>query len=435
MTKKEIILLNDSFPPLIDGVANAVVNYASFIQKSDTYSPCVVTPCYPGADDTAFSYPVVRYPSIDLREQIGYTAGIPFEPHTILELSKRNAALLHSHCPLASNHLARTLREQMDVPLIMTYHTKFDIDIANAIRSKALQQGAIKALVESVNAVDELWVVSEGAGENIRNLGYTGDYVVMPNGIDIPRHRASEAEIENATAGYDLPPHVPTFLFVGRLMWYKGLKIILDAMAALKSQQLDFRMVFVGKGGDEKEVKAYALEHNLGKECIFTGPIYDRNELSAWYCRADLFLFPSTFDTNGLVVREAAACSLGTVMIGGSCAAEGVTNGVNGLFIEENAASLSVCLARIMDHREAMKAIGENASRDLYVSWDTAVSKAMERYNIVIDKYRSGGYKRRKDLQDVAISLGSDILDVMDWLNSRMHQLENRIEERFERYL
>jgi len=434
-SKKEIFLLNDSFPPAIDGVANTVVNYAGIIQKSDTYRSCVVTPDYPGADDSSFPYPVIRYPSIDLRKKLGYTAGIPFEPQTILELTKRNAALLHSHCPMASNYLARTLREQLDIPLIMTYHTKFDIDIANAIRSKTLQQGAIKALVESVNAVDELWVVSKGAGENIRSLGYSGDYIVMPNGVDMPRRRADEPEIEKHTSGYDLPAGVPVFLFVGRLMWYKGLKIILDALAALKSQHLDFRMVFVGKGGDEKAVRAYAEQRNLGKECLFTGPIYDRNELTSWYSRADLFLFPSTYDTNGLVVREAAACSLGTVMIGGSCASEGVTDGVNGLFIEENAASLAVCLARIMDHPEAMKMIGENASRDLYISWETAVERAMERYNIVIDKYKSGDYRHKKDFQDMAISLGSDLLENLGRFHDYMQRLEGYIGERFERYL
>ena len=62
--------------------------------------------------------------------------------------------------------------------------------------------------------------------------------------------------------------------------------------------------------------------------------------LRAFYSRADLFLFPSTFDTNGIVVREAAACGLGALLVQGSCAAEGVTPGQNGLLMEENADSL-----------------------------------------------------------------------------------------------
>lgn len=59
---------------------------------------------------------------------------------------------------------------------------------------------------------------------------------------------------------------------------------------------------------------------------LFLGPVYDRDVIRAWYCRSDLFLFPSEFDTNGLVVREAAACGLGSVLVEGSCAAEGIVD-------------------------------------------------------------------------------------------------------------
>ena len=70
-------------------------------------------------------------------------------------------------------------------------------------------------------------------------------------------------------------------------------------------QEKGFCMVFVGDGGDRDEVEAYAKELALGKSCIFTGAIHDRDKLRAIYGACDLFLFPSTFDTNGLVVREA----------------------------------------------------------------------------------------------------------------------------------
>ena len=282
-----------------------------------------------------------------------------------------------------------------------------------------------------MGACDELWVVSEGAGQNIRHLGYEGEYIVMPNGVDMPKHRVSDDEILKATAGYDLPENVPVFLFVGRLMWYKGLRLILDALAALRSQRLDFRMVFIGGGGDEAEVKQYVEELKLGDKVIFTGRISDRGVLSAWYCRADLLLFPSTFDTNGLVVREAAAYSLGTVLVGGSCAAEGVSDGVDALLIDENAASLAVCLARIMDDRGAMRRIGEKAADDLYYSWDDSVKHAMERYEVVLDNYRRGVYSKRRRFSDEMFALSGELIDFLATAGER----KNLIEEKLERYL
>ena len=408
MNNKTICLLNDSFPPLIDGVANAVVNYAENLRESGD-TPIVITPAHPQADDRPFPYEVIRYPSVDLREWTGYLAGIPFSPDVTRRLEGQNVALLHSHCPVASTLLARELRQIVDAPLVLTYHTKFDIDIANLIRSKALQAGSKRALVENINACDEVWAVSRGAGENLRSLGYEGDYIVMPNGVDLPRERVSKEEIAQATSGLDLPGDVPVYLFVGRIMWYKGLRIILDALARLKAAGKDFRMVFIGDGADRQEVADYAMECGIYEKTFFTGAISQRDTLRAWYCRADLFLFPSTFDTNGLVVREAAACSLGSVLITGSCAAEGVTDGQNGFLIEENAESLFACLSALT--REAMAAVGENASRELYISWETSVKAARERYEVVIDRYQSGAYPSHNRPMEHLLKANGDLME------------------------
>ena len=388
MSEWNVCLINDSFPPAIDGVANAVTNYAVNIQKGPGKAT-VVTPYYPDADDSVFDFDVIRYPSLDTTKLVGYRAGIPFNPEVMERLEKSGFDLIHTHCPITSTMLARSLRDRIHVPVVFTYHTKFDIDIAKAIRSKLLQKEAADILVENISACDEVWVVSRGAGENLKGLGYRGDYVVMPNGVDFPRGRVEEAVAAEAAAGYDLPAGVPVFLFVGRMMWYKGIRIILDALKKLDMAGTDFRMVFIGGGIDKKEITEYSASLELNQKVFFVDPIYDRDRIRAWYCRADLFLFPSTFDTNGLVVREAAACGLGSVLVAGSCAAEDVEDNVNGLLIDENADSMAAKLTEVCAEPEIMKRIGEAAQRDIYISWQDSVANAYERYGTVIENYRS----------------------------------------------
>ncbi|MBQ6313969.1 MAG: glycosyltransferase [Mogibacterium sp.] len=391
MPEHTICLLNDSFPPTIDGVANAVMNYARNIEANHGHA-LVVTPQVPGADDSSYDFSVVRYPSIDTRKLIGYVTGYPFSPEAAHRAEAEKVEILHTHCPVTSCILARQLAESMHLPLVLTWHTKYDIDIANAVKSKVLQEGALQALLRNVNACDEIWTVSRGAGENLRSIGYEGEYIVMPNGVDLPREKVSDELVDEVTAGYDLPHDVPVFLFIGRLMWYKGLRIILDALARLRDQDTDFRMVFVGGGGDESEVRAYTSELGLGSKVFFTGAISDRDKLRAWYTRADLFLFPSTFDTNGLVVREAAASDTASVIIEGSCASEGVTDNRNGFLIEENAESLAAKLTELCQRPDRMMEVGHSAGDELYISWKDAVSNAYDRYEIVIDRYKSGLY-------------------------------------------
>ena len=424
-----ICLLNDSFPPFIDGVANAVLNYARELTNHG-YHPAVITPANPQAEDSVYPYPVIRYPSIDARKLTGYMAGIPFSPKIAQQLSREPVALLHSHCPIVSTLMGRQLRQIVDAPLVLTYHTKFDIDIANILHSKVLQAGSIKALLANINACDEIWTVSRGAGENLRSLGYEGDYLVMPNGVDMPRQRVSEEQIQSATKAYDLPEGVPVYLFVGRMMWYKGLRIILDALSRLKAAGKDFRMVFVGDGADRNEVEEYARQCAVSEQCIFTGALRDRDALRAWYCRGDLFLFPSTFDTNGLVVREAAACGLASVLIAGSCAAEDVTDGVNGFLIEENGESLFRCLLALHGCRDTLSAVGENAARDLYVSWEDAVRLAEQRYGVVMERYRSGGYPSHKQPMEYVLKANGELMEDLGDLLQLRDQIAQHIKER-----
>lgn len=402
-----VCLLNDSFPPAIDGVANAVVNYARIIHR-ELGSAVVAVPDYPDVKDD-YPFPVVRYPSVDTTGIIGYRAGYPFSAKTLGTLVGAAPDIIHSHCPVMSTAMARTLRERIDVPVVFTYHTKFDIDIRRAISGHLLQKTAIRLLVDNISACDEVWVVSRGAGENLRSLGYEGDYIVMDNGVDFPRGRVPEEEAAALRQEIGIGQDTPVYLFVGRLMWYKGIRIILDAMAALKAAGDDFRMVFVGDGMEREEMEAYVHALGLDGLCLFQGAVRDREKLRAYFCMSDLFLFPSTFDTNGIVVREAAACGLGSALIRGSCAAEGTADGVNAYHIEEDAQSLTRLLRQVGHDRAALRSLGERAMDELYLSWEESVRRAYDRYGVVLDDYKRGLTGRNLEWSDEVYNLMSDL--------------------------
>lgn len=425
--KRNICLINDSFPPAIDGVANAVVNYAGEIQKHYGRAT-VVTPYYPQADDSRFPFPVVRYPSLDFTKLVGYRAGVPLSPELLRRLDEGHFDLIHTHCPVASTILARMLRERLHIPVVFTYHTKFDVDIANALPNKLLQDTAIKLLVANISACDEVWTVSRGAGENLRSLGFQGDYRIMHNGVDFPAGRLPEAAVRAVGRGLDLPQGVPVLLFVGRIMWYKGLKLILDALKALQLEGRPFRMVFVGKGTDGDEVRAYAKKLGLTRQVFFLPPVYDRAVIRAWYCRADLFLFPSTFDTNGLVVREAAACGLASVLIAGSCAAEDVTHGRNGFLIRQSAASMAAMLRRLLADLPLVRRVGGNAQKELYLSWENAVASACRRYEVVLERYKAGLYPPHRALSEALLKGTAGSLEALGSIKDLSQQVYRSVD-------
>jgi glycosyltransferase involved in cell wall biosynthesis len=383
--KLNVCLLNDSFPPVIDGVANCVLNYAGIIQRH--YGKAVVAvPSYPGAEDQ-YPFDVVRYPSINTTRSFGYRTGIPYWPASIRELLKKDIDVIHTHCPFVSTLIARMLRSYLNVPIVFTYHSKYDYDIKKAIALGFLRTAAISFIVSNIEACDEVWVVSEGAGENLRSLGYKGDYTVMRNGADFPRGRPDEAALSAVSAEYGLTGDTPVFLFVGRLMWYKNIRLILEGLQEAKDRGLRFKMVFAGNGTDAGEIRQLAAQLQLSEDCLFTGTIRDRQKLRALFCRSDLFLFPSTFDTNGLVVREAAACGLPSILMRGSAAAEGITDWRNGLLIDETPAAMADALIWAAANPGLVREMGQHAMDEITVSWEEAVQNAVRRYPAVIEQY------------------------------------------------
>ncbi len=388
-----VCLMNDSFPPVIDGVANTMLNYAEII-NNELGKATVVTPEYPGVQDN-FPFPVVRYTSMSITEKIcNYRMGYPFSASKLDSLTSSGFDIIHSHCPFASMVMARVLRIKTGTPIVMTYHTKFDIDIRRALPTKLMQDQAIKMIVANISSADEVWTVSEGARQNLISIGYEeteGRRIrIMENGVDFPRGRANPDDTAFLRSELGLDGGFPVFIFVGRLLWYKGIKTILDSLKLLEQRGVDFRMMFVGDGADREEIEACAEELKLTEKCVFTGAIYDREELRVYYTAGDLFIFPSLYDTNGIVVREAAACGVPSVLIKGSCAAEGITDRRTGILTEDSPEAVAAELEYAAGHLEEIHQMGDHAMNEVYMSWETSIKNAYDRYGEIIANCRSG---------------------------------------------
>lgn len=407
-----VCLFNDSFPPLIDGVANTVVNYATVIQQK--YGAAMVaTPKYPDVVDD-YPFEVVRYPSLNTVKMVGYRTGNPFDARAMRRMSDWKPDILHAHCPMASLFMARELRNLTDAPLVFTYHTKFDIDIKQAFRIGAVSDAAIRAVVDNIAAADEVWAVNRGAGDNLRSLGFEGEIKIMPNGVEFPRGAAPEADIAAVRAELGIPADRVLFLFVGRMKWYKGQRTILDGLKRVRAAGGEFSMLFVGDGQELEEIRDYAAECGLADACIFAGKVLDRDRLRAIYSAADMLLLPSVFDNNPIVVKEAAACGTASVLVRDSSPAEGVENGRSGILISDDADDMARVLLSLCTDRELSRRLGEGAMDGLYVSWDDMIAQAVGRYEELIKMKERGELEARHAKLDRAIVAMSEIQNGLD---------------------
>ena len=115
--------------------------------------------------------------------------------------------------------------------------------------------------------------------------------------------------------------------------------------------------------------------------------VKDRELLKKIDAAADLFLFPSLYDTSPLTIREAAAMHTPSVMINGSMTAEVIKADVNGFLTENTAESYAAMLRQLIEKPELITSVARNASKTLTRSWEDVIDEVRERYKEIIRSY------------------------------------------------
>ncbi len=383
--KMKVGIFVDSFYPVVDGVSQVVNNYCKYLNEYEDVEVTLITPKYPNAEYDKYEYNIYPYFSLGSNKTVGYRVGWPFIPKLIKDLRDLDLDIIHIHAPLASSELVRLVNRNKRSKVILTYHTKYDVDFEARLKTAFMRKVAFKFLKANVNDTDEVWIVSEGSETSLRKVGFSGNCIVMENGVDFVKGKASDEACDEIKRKYNIPKESIVFSFVGRMQWYKNVKLILDALKLVKEQGLDFYMLFIGIGTDRDDIIKYSEELGLSGNVIFTGSVNDRDELRKYYSLTDVSVFLSTFDTASIVVKESAACNCPCLFAEGSDSAYGVKDGFNGWFTEEIPEKVAEKLLEISNDREKIKEVGVNAGDTLYKPWKDAVHNAYLRYKEILN--------------------------------------------------
>jgi len=380
---------NDAFVPIMDGVTNVVKNYAYWLDKK--YGECyVATPAYPGYVDRE-EFPVLRYYSIPIKNREPYRFGLD-----LLDINFRSTIktipfdIVHAHSPFTSGAIAWQLAKKNNIPFVATFHSKFYDDFKQVLKIDAFAKICTRIVIESFTKVDQVWTVSKGAADTLREYGYKGKVEIVPNGSDFVMPDNMDELVVQTEEKLNLKSEDLVFLFVGQHVWHKNLRLIVDALQRVARQNIPYKMFFVGDGYAQDELLHYVREQGLSDRITLLGKVLDRDYLRSLFARADLFLFPSVYDNAPIVVQEAAAVGTPSLVIAGSNAAEGIIDNVNGFFSDNDSISYANRIIQIVQDREVLKSVGEKARVTVYRNWESIVDEVHGRYLEIIR-----GYKRK----------------------------------------
>ena len=390
-----ILQCTDSFLPIVDGVGRVAYQYANTLGKGG--HECYV--CAPMSNvgyRGGWPFELVDFCGTPVPGSPQYQMGLPIlDKHYHSRMNRIAPDIVHAHSPFFAGQEAMRLSLKHDTPLVASFHSKYYDDFYKATRgSYRLATLGVKLIVDFYEHCDEVWAVSQPSADVLRDYGFKGDIVVMDNGTD--PWPVSEEDLTNAAQAIDMTSGEHILLYVGQINWKKNILHILEACAQLMRQGAPFKLVLVGQGPDEYAIKNQAEELGLAERIVFTGHILDAGILGGLYQLADLFVFPSVYDTSSLVLREAAAMGTPAVVTKDSCPAEVVRNGENGFLAENTSEDLAAVIQSALA-RTDLKAIGLCAQDTIPIPWSTVVDKALVRYQALIDLFSSTEAKKQHE--------------------------------------
>jgi len=376
-------IFSDSYPPIMDGVAITVKNYAYWLNKSG-FRPYIITPEYPGFIDID-EHPVLRYHSVPILMRKPYRLGLPKIDHQFnQELKNIPFNLVHAHSPFSAGLLALKIARQNHIPMVATFHSKYRDDFSRFFNQKEILNQIVKKIITFYNAADEVWIPQPSVEDTIREYGYKGKVEVVENGVDFNVDGDVNLLRSASRKMLKIPENRRVFLYVGQLVLEKNLKFLVESLRYINAE--DFIVYFVGEGYAKPHLENLVREYGLDSKVKFTGIIHDREELKRYYAVADLFLFPSMYDNAPLVILEASAFHTPALLLRGSTISALIKEDFNGFLSDNDTKLYGGKINQLISDNELLVKAGDNAAATIGRPWQDKVREVADRYTQLIKR-------------------------------------------------
>ena len=282
---------------------------------------------------------VVRYPSIPAATYPEFALAVPYSRRIARLVATLEFDVFHAHHPFLLGPASRRLAHRLRRPLVFTYHTRYE-KYAHYVPLKRPLVEALAVRLSSRFAARADAVIAPSAviRDELQARGVTTPIAVVPTGVDLSRFRPGDRRAARVALG--VPEDDPLLLYVGRLDREKSVDRVLLAFDRVASTLPAARLILVGQGTEAARLERLARALPVADRIRFCGA-RPHALLAPCYQAADVFVFASETETQGLVLVEAAACGLPAVAVGAPGCEEVVRDGDTGILTKGEPAALA----------------------------------------------------------------------------------------------
>jgi len=356
----KILFLSDVYFPRINGVSTSIHTLRQQL-AAQGHRVHLLAPDYysPSEDESWITRVPSHYLMFDPEDRLmRYGKALAMSA----DLRHEDYDILHVHTPFAAHYLGLRLARRLGIPCVETYHTFFEDYMHHylPILPKPLLRMLARRLSRSqCNAMDAVIAPSQPMLDALRSYGVKSHAEVIPTGLQ--EHSFVPGDGPGFRRRYGIAPDRPVMLFVGRVAHEKNIGFLLRMALQVKHSRPDILLVLAGEGPALEQLRKEARALGLQDNTLFLGYLDRKTELNDCYRMADVFVFSSLTETQGLVLLEAMAQGVPVVAIAEMGTKSILFEGKGALIAPQDEQGFAERVLGLLANPEHGRALGEKA--------------------------------------------------------------------------
>ena len=367
-----ILLISDVYFPRVNGVSTSIKTFTEQLQKLG-HTVHLIAPDY--GVDHADEKSITRVPA----------RKIYFDPEDYLmkyreilrllpTLKDKKFDVIHIHTPFVAHYAGLKLGKLLNIPVLETYHTFFEDYLHHYLPwiPKSAAKGMARFISKrQCNQVDAIVAPSQPMLDVLRTYGVKAEAEVIATGLQASSF--AEANDEAFRLKYGIPAKRPTLLYVGRVAFEKNIDFLVRVAKIVSEKVPDVLLMITGEGPAQDSLRAQVKTLAIEKNVQFVGYLDRNTELNACYKAADIFVFASKSETQGLVLLEAMAQATPVVAIAELGTASILIEGQGALIAPENELIFAEKVLQLLADSVQREQLGKVARVYAQSKWSAAI--------------------------------------------------------------
>ncbi|HOQ17714.1 MAG: glycosyltransferase [Epulopiscium sp.] len=360
--KLNIAMFTNNYFPFVGGVPISIERLSRGLRKLG-HNVYIFAPEYPQGyndDESVIRCKLITYYETD---QFDFPIVNVFLKEIEREFLAKNIDIVHVHHPFGMGHKGVKLGRKHKLPVVFTYHTRFEkyahnVPIGSEFFKSTIPHKIIKKFAQDCSLII---APTQSAKDYLKQIGVIRPVEVMPTGIEFESYEKMDFnKVENirkvlATEGEVL------LISVSRLTKEKNLSFLLDGIKYVRENtKKKFKCLIVGDGPEKQKLQETIDNYNLRDTVLLLGTI-DPKEIIYYYEAANIFVFASRSETQGMVLLEAMAGHCPVVAVRSSGTDDMIIEGENGFKTKEDIKLWGEKVIELIENDELRETMSQKA--------------------------------------------------------------------------